>query len=56
MLDTLSAAYAETKDFAKAVEWQTKVVAGAMAADRPQFQARLDLYRSGKPYRDEQKK
>lgn len=55
-LDTLAAAYAETSDFKKAVEWQTKAVERASEKQKDDFQARLDLYKSGKPYRDEPKK
>ena len=53
---TLAAAYAEIGDFDKAVEWQTKALAGASEKVKAEFQARLDLYKSGKPYRDEPKK
>lgn len=52
VLDTLAAAYAETGDFEKAVEWQTKALAGASSKrDRANYEERLDLYKSGKPYR-----
>ena len=55
-LDTLAAAYAETGDFTKAVEWQTKAISGAVQKDTAEFQERLDIYKSGKPYRDEPRK
>ncbi len=51
-LDTLAAAYAEAGDFEKAVEWQTKVLhlAGEQGSDA--YRARLELYKSGKPYHE----
>ena len=49
-LDTLAAAYAETGDFEKAVQTQTKVVDMTNHADR--YVRRLELYKAGKPYRD----
>jgi tetratricopeptide (TPR) repeat protein len=51
---TLAAAYAESGDFAKAVEFQEK--SNALfedADDKAAGQERLRLYKSGKPYRDE---
>ena len=50
-LDTLAAAYAETGDFEKAVEWQTKVISMASKSEKSDYQSRLDLYRAGKPFR-----
>lgn len=50
-LDTLAAACAETGDFKKAVEWQTKAVERASEKQLDDFQARLDLFKSRKPYR-----
>ena len=53
-LGTLAAAHAEAGDFAKAVEWQEK--ANKLyedAEDRIKGEARVKLYRDGKPYRDE---
>jgi len=52
---TLAAAYAEEGDFEKAVEWQTKALAEAPEKDKAVFQAHLELYKSGKPFRDERK-
>ncbi len=49
-LDTLAAAYAETGDFAKAVQTQTQVV--DMTDQEEKFVRRLELYKTGKPYRD----
>jgi tetratricopeptide (TPR) repeat protein len=54
-LDTLAAAYAESGNFSQAIHWQAKAIA---LADRPlkkAFEARLDLYKAGKPYREEPK-
>ena len=55
-LDTLAAAYAEAGQFDKAVEWQAKALVLAPSTDRAAFQARLDLYKAGKPYREPPKK
>lgn len=56
-LDTLAAAQADAGRFEKAVEIQTKVI--EMIAARPnhpvplkEYEARLELYRSGQPYRE----
>lgn len=51
-LGTLAAAYAETGDFDKAVEWQKKAVALTPASHRQAQQTRLRLYESGKPHRE----
>ncbi len=51
-IDTLAAACAESGDFAKAVEWQTKAIAMAKGQTSGEdWKARLELYRSGRPYR-----
>ncbi len=47
----LAAAYAETEDFNKAVQWQTKAVEDASDRDLDSYKERLVLYRMGKPYR-----
>jgi RNA polymerase sigma factor (sigma-70 family) len=52
-LATLAAAHAEAGDFDEAVRWQTK--ANAIESDEPEKakgEARLELYREHKPYRD----
>jgi tetratricopeptide (TPR) repeat protein len=52
--DTLAGAYAETAEFQKAIEWQRKAMAclnePTRAGYRNQFEERLKLYESGKPY------
>lgn len=53
-LDTISAAYAEAGDFENAVKWQTKVVSMAPDKEKAMYQSRLDLYRSGKPFREKE--
>jgi tetratricopeptide (TPR) repeat protein len=57
-LDTLAAAYAEAGDFKKAVEWQQKALdaAGQSLAARWRLQGRMDLYKMGKPYREDHSK
>jgi tetratricopeptide (TPR) repeat protein len=52
-IETLAAAHAEAGDFAKAVEYQTKAMDLADQDDKSELQARLDLYKSNKPYRQE---
>jgi tetratricopeptide (TPR) repeat protein len=52
-LSTLAAAYAEKGESEEAVKWQTKVVEMATAdGDKTAFESRLELYKTGKPYRD----
>jgi tetratricopeptide (TPR) repeat protein len=51
-LDTLAAAQAECGHFAEAVKWETKALDLAGADWRKTFQARLELYRGAKPYRE----
>ncbi len=61
-VSTLAAAYAECEDFAKAAEWQTKVVemlAGSDSVDKENLaeaRSHLELYRQGKPYREKSQK
>ena len=54
--DTLAAAYAEAGRFADAVREQEKAIAMLRSAGRtndiPDFESRLDLYRTGRPYRE----
>jgi tetratricopeptide (TPR) repeat protein len=52
-LATLAAAYAESGDFDRAVEWQTKAIALAAAELKGEQEKRLDLYKSKRPYRQE---
>jgi tetratricopeptide (TPR) repeat protein len=53
-LDTLAAAYAEARDFEKAVEFQKKAVSspGFPKAHLKESQARVELYTQKKPYRE----
>jgi tetratricopeptide (TPR) repeat protein len=51
-LEVLAAAYAEAGDFAAAVKWQREAISVATKWASPEnLQERLDLYLSGKPYR-----
>jgi tetratricopeptide (TPR) repeat protein len=62
-LDTLAAAHAECGNWEDAVKWQTNVVEKRILekdilektspTDLADAEARLELYRSGKPYRDD---
>ena len=56
MRDALAAAYAETGQFEDAVREETKAIALAQsrhpAEEADAFQARLELYQKGMPYRD----
>jgi tetratricopeptide (TPR) repeat protein len=55
-LDTLAAACAETGDFQKAREWEAKAIEIDSDEKRKQrFRARMELYKQGKPCRDEPK-
>ena len=49
--NSLAAAYAECGDFEKARLWQEKVVALAPPEDKSMETSRLELFKSGKPYR-----
>jgi tetratricopeptide (TPR) repeat protein len=51
-LGTLAAAYAEAGDFKEAVKWEEKALEQATESDREEWRPRLNLYRSGKPFRD----
>jgi Flp pilus assembly protein TadD len=51
MLNTLAAACAETEDLDAAVRWQARAVELAPKNLQADYRKRLDLYRSGKPYR-----
>ena len=55
-VDTLAAAYAEVGDFESAVKWQKEAI-NLLTKKEPaewpgQFDERLKLYESGKPYRE----
>ena len=60
MLGTLAAAYAETGDFAAALKWQQKTIdllpENESPKSRTEYESRLKLYLSGKPYREGIKK
>jgi hypothetical protein len=52
-VDTLAAAYAELGNFPAAIEWSERTV--QLTTDevrREKFKERLELYRSGKPWRE----
>lgn len=53
-IDTLAAAYAEAGDFTSAVKWQKKAMdlLKGPASSRTDYESRLRLYESGKPYRE----
>ena len=57
-LETLAAAYAEAADFASAMKWQTEAIALPQidAEQRRGAEARLQLYRESKPYRESPRK
>jgi len=50
-LDTLAAAYAELGDFDEAIRWQEKAVQLAPDHKVDRLRGRLEIYRSGKPFR-----
>lgn len=50
-LESLAAACAETGDFAQAIKWQQMALELAPAKQSREITARLDLYKSGNPYR-----
>jgi tetratricopeptide (TPR) repeat protein len=49
--DTFAAAYAEAGDFESAIQSQTKAIELADEDEQEDMEQRLELYRSGKPYR-----
>lgn len=52
-IEILAAAYAGCGDFAQAVKWQCKAVDAAEGETRKaELRRRLDLFRSGRPYRE----
>ena len=52
-ISVLAAAHAETGDFAKAVDWQEKATQMVSGIRRTEYKARLELYKTHKPYREE---
>lgn len=50
-LATLAASHAELGDFGEAVRWQNKALEIAPDKEKTKMTERLDLYKSGKPYR-----
>jgi len=51
-IDTLAAGYAEAGDFENAVKWQTQAIELVSDSEKADYQSRLDLYKSGKPYHE----
>jgi len=51
-LDCLAAAYAEFGNFAAAIQQQEKAIALCPVGRRPKFEARLELYKQSKPFRE----
>ena len=51
-ISVLAAAYAEAGDFDKAVEWQEKATEMVPIERKPDYRARLDLYKSHRPFRE----
>ncbi|MCP4707218.1 MAG: tetratricopeptide repeat protein, partial [Planctomycetes bacterium] len=55
-LDTLAAAYAETKDFTAAVKWQQKAIellpGNEPPESRAEYEARIKLYQAGQPFHE----
>jgi tetratricopeptide (TPR) repeat protein len=51
-LDTLAAAHANAGQFAEAIDLARRVVELAPAAEKPRYEARLQLYQSQQPYRE----
>ena len=54
-LQVLAAAFAEDKQFDRAVGWQEKVVAAAMEEEKAEAQKVLEGFKAQKPYREEPK-
>jgi tetratricopeptide (TPR) repeat protein len=52
ILSTLAAAYAESGDFEKAIEWSTKAVEIGEESQKEQLKAELESYQAGKPWRE----
>ncbi|HZZ29059.1 MAG TPA: tetratricopeptide repeat protein [Pirellulales bacterium] len=58
-IDTLAAAYAAKGDYDSAIRWETKAIDLGLESEsdkKPEdLRARLELYKAGKPYREEPK-
>ncbi|MEX0937426.1 MAG: tetratricopeptide repeat protein [Pirellulales bacterium] len=52
ILSTLAAAYAESGDFEKAIEWSTKAVEIGEESQKEQLKSELESYHAGKPWRE----
>jgi len=48
----LAAAYAECKDFEKAIEYQKKAIELADETAKPEYERRLEVYKAHKPWRE----
>src|SRR5262249_27614916 len=53
-LDTLAVACAACGQFDEAVSWQERAVELAPEAEKDDYRSRLELYRQGRPYREEE--
>jgi tetratricopeptide (TPR) repeat protein len=51
-ITSLSAAYAETGDFEKAVEYQKKAIDLADDSAKKEYEKRLEAYKANKPWRE----
>jgi tetratricopeptide (TPR) repeat protein len=52
-LGVLAAAHAEAGEWDRAIEWQTKCLEASSAEAQESMHQRLELYKSGKPFREE---
>src|SRR5579872_666318 len=55
-LATLATAHAEADEFETAVNWMTRAIDLATADELPDMEKKRDLFKSGKPFRDEKQK
>jgi Flp pilus assembly protein TadD len=51
ILDTLAAAHAELGEFEEAVRWQSRAIELTPRDDKSDYEARLQLYHTGQPFR-----
>jgi len=51
-LEVLAAAYAEAGNFEHAIEWQQKGLNQSAPETKAKWEARLELYRTGQPFRE----